>query len=781
MKKLFLFLVAGLLFSAQLAAQAPGQILQNILTQTSIDTLMKNVRELSGNVPTVIGGQPYTIVSRHKNNASNDKSAQWIREKLASYGLNSSLQSFSSTGANVIAVQPGTEFPNKKFIICAHFDAMPSGSLAPGADDNASGTAAVIEAARLFKNYSFPYTIVYALWDEEEQGLVGSAYYANQAATAGDSILGVFNMDMIAWDSNNDNIVELNTKAVANSLAQAQKMVELNTQYNIGLAVNVINPGSGASDHASFWSKNYSANLVIEQYNGDFNAYYHTVNDLITHFNQPYFLKCAKWVLLSTAYYALNMNMELAHTPQVSVSASQPLTVSSFVSTGLSIGTGTGAPRLYYRTKNYGGSFSSFTSVTGTPAESGNYNFVIPALPLGTVVQYYIAAQDSSGSVIVTLPGGGSGANPPGSTPPSQFYQFFVAEMQLAMNDSANTMNSWTKTGTWGTVTNKYVSSPSAFHDSPAGLYVSNSNTYMTTTQPILLTGSLGAELNFSAQWDIENNWDYSQVLISTNNGTNWTPLAGKYTNLASGSFQPAGQQLYDGVQSSWVNERIDLTSYSGSPIMLKFTMVTDGSQNRDGIYFDDIKIVSYSNIPVELTSFTASSDAQGVTLKWSTATETNNQGFSVERSLDQVQYIPVGFVEGSGTTTSTSSYSFTDRSISGKCWYRLKQIDLDGSIQYYGPVEAATAVITDYALDQNYPNPFNPSTTINFAIPVEGKVKLSVYDLTGTLVTTLADRDFPAGKHSIQFNAEKLASGMYLYRIEAGDFRAQKKLMLLK
>ena len=111
---------------------------------------------------------------------------------------------YRSTGRNVLATKTGTKYPNRQYIICAHYDDMPSGALAPGADDNGSGTCAVLEAARLLAPFSFDYTIIFVAFDEEEQGLIGSHAYADTAYNKGDSILGVFNYDMIAWDGNND-------------------------------------------------------------------------------------------------------------------------------------------------------------------------------------------------------------------------------------------------------------------------------------------------------------------------------------------------------------------------------------------------------------------------------------------------------------------------------------------------------------------------------------------------------------------------------------------------
>jgi hypothetical protein len=87
----------------------------------------------------------------------------------------------------------------------------------------------------------------------------------------------------------------------------------------------------------------------------------------------------------------------------------------------------------------------------------------------------------------------------------------------------------------------------------------------------------------------------------------------------------------------------------------------------------------------------------------------------------------------------------------------------------------------TAYALDQNYPNPFNPTTTIEFALPQQGKVSLVVYDILGRAVAQLVNKDLSAGYHKVNFNASQLASGVYFYRIEAGDFVSVKKLMLLK
>ncbi len=590
MKQKIVFLVFILIITSNLFPQSP--VVQQILNSASQDSLVKFVRELSGNIPTIINGTSQTILSRHKLQPGNALAETYIKQKLQSYGMTTTIQSFSTTGKNVYGVQLGTEFPNQKYIICAHFDDMPSGTTAPGADDNASGTAAVIEAARIFSQFDFPFTIVYALWDEEEQGLIGSEYYATQAQSAGDSILGVVNMDMIAYDGNGDGNADVHNSSVANTGQLKDKMLEVNLLYGINLDLDVV-PSQPYSDHDSFLNHGYGAILLIEDDN-DFHPYYHTVNDLVQYYNQPYFFKMAKLSFATLASFVLNLNMNIIHTPIASTSLTSPIITSALISTGLEIGTGGLSPRLYYRTRIGGGTFGSFNSVTGIPTESGNYNFTIPSLSLGTIVQYYLAAQDANSSIVTTLPAGGSGFNPPGSTPPPTFFQFYVASQNVAFYDEANNINNWTSTSGWNITTAKYVSPPSSFTDSPGGSYANNVTSSLKYNGQISLTDVLGATLEFDTQWSIETDWDYGQIQISTNNGSTWTALQALYTNPGVGSFQPNGQPLYDGSQLSWVHETIDISNYINQNITIRFYFRTDGSQTFDGWYVDNIKITTY-------------------------------------------------------------------------------------------------------------------------------------------------------------------------------------------
>jgi aminopeptidase N len=210
-------------------------------------------------------------------------------------------------------------------------------------------------------------------------------------------------------------------------------------------------------------------------------------------------------------------------------------------------------------------------------------------------------------------------------------------------------------------------------------------------------------------------------------------------------------------------------------------------------VYFDPdnnivLKVASLTQIPplpVELTSFTAVSRGSFVILNWTTATEKNNKGFEIERRniTNQSEWQSVGFVEGSGTSTTPNLYSFTDQIKSyTDLSYRLKQIDFDGSYVYSTEVEVKGGTKPeDYSLSQNYPNPFNPSTIIKFELPEAAKVKLVVYNLLGQVVRTLADGNYDTGIYEKNFDGTNLSSGIYIYELRANDVVLKHKMILMK
>ena len=298
------FLVS-LIALVPLSGFSQNPIVTDIINDISIDTLIYYSEDISGDRAVTVNGSTDTIFSRHMLEPGNEIAYRYIMKMFESYGLQTDSMLFGTTGKNALAIQPGSVYPNQWYLVCGHYDALPYPGLAPAADDDGSGTAAVLEAARVLSGYEFEYTIIYAIWDEEEQGLVGSAAYASQANINADSLLGVLNLDAIAYDGDGDDLARVHTRPVANSEALADTVVAVNATYGIGLNMVINNPGATYSDHASFWNTGFSAVLIIEDFDNDGNPGYHTVNDVVANFDVPYFEKLAKVSLASLATLAI--------------------------------------------------------------------------------------------------------------------------------------------------------------------------------------------------------------------------------------------------------------------------------------------------------------------------------------------------------------------------------------------------------------------------------------------------------------------------------------------
>jgi len=186
--------------------------------------------------------------------------------------------------------------------------------------------------------------------------------------------------------------------------------------------------------------------------------------------------------------------------------------------------------------------------------------------------------------------------------------------------------------------------------------------------------------------------------------------------------------------------------------------------------------------LPVELISFTASTNNSIVELHWQTETEVNNYGFEILRCSQNTNWLKIGFLEGYGNSNSPKSYSFTDKYPTGGCnfKYKLKQIDNDGSYEYSTEIEVKL-VTNNFNLYQNYPNPFNPETKISYTVPKTSDIVMKVFDILGIEIETLFSEQKQTGTYEITWNAEDLPSGVYFYRIQAGSFVETKKMVLMK
>ena len=270
-------------------------------------------------------------------------------------------------------------------------------------------------------------------------------------------------------------------------------------------------------------------------------------------------------------------------------------------------------------------------------------------------------------------------------------------------------------------------------------------------------------ETDIPFNWQGQTHVEYCQrLMIPNENGTT--------VDLINNSFIEIPLSFTK--NASWVTEKCEISAF------------IQNLDTKEILQGDKVWITDLQPVPVELTSFTAKADVDGVILNWTTASELNNHGFEIERSSDGNEFFTVAFVEGAGTTTEGKNYSYTDE-VDYKggetFFYRLKQVDLDGRIQYSSIVEIEFDVPKDFVLHQNYPNPFNPSTTIKYAVPKTSLVKITVYDLTGQEVALLVNELKEAGTYELKFDASNIASGVYLYRMVADNFSSVRKLNVLK
>ncbi|HCY77049.1 MAG TPA: glucose sorbosone dehydrogenase [Ignavibacteriales bacterium] len=289
---------------------------------------------------------------------------------------------------------------------------------------------------------------------------------------------------------------------------------------------------------------------------------------------------------------------------------------------------------------------------------------------------------------------------------------------------------------------------------------------------------------------------------LSGCNGTYEFPIW-EYPHSSTGGYSITGGYVYRGqnvpeltgkyIYGDYVSARVWALEYDGiNPAVNTQITTAPGSITSFGVdESNELYLVSFNGkiyrfiptvVPVELISFNAAVIDGKVKLDWYTASETNNAGFMIERSSDEVNYEELFFIGGNGTSTNRNVYSYIDETVkSGVYYYRLKQINFDGSYEYLKVVAIDLGIPQKFLLAQNYPNPFNPKTIISFQTPVEGLVSLKIFDVLGNEVMTLIDEQKSAGNYSIEMDASQLTSGIYFYKLASKDFSSVKKMILLK
>jgi len=288
-------------------------------------------------------------------------------------------------------------------------------------------------------------------------------------------------------------------------------------------------------------------------------------------------------------------------------------------------------------------------------------------------------------------------------------------------------------------------------------------------------------------------------VYYSSDQGSNWQDISGNLPDVPVHSLvidSDNSQKLYIGTETgiyetsdrggTWIKRGSGMPDYA--PVD---QLVLQSGTNKLFAFTHGRSVFrTISPLPVELTSFSAQANSNNVELSWVTATEVNNYGFDIERKIDENNWEKVAFIEGHGNSNSTKYYSYNDKGIAtvGKVFYRLKQLDIDGTFEYSKTIEVVIDAPNSFKLVQNYPNPFNPTTTIQYSIPnvktlhaTSQPVQLKIYDELGKEITTLVNEQQKPGVYKVQFDASNLSSGIYYYQLKSKNFSKIKKMLLLK
>jgi hypothetical protein len=310
--------------------------------------------------------------------------------------------------------------------------------------------------------------------------------------------------------------------------------------------------------------------------------------------------------------------------------------------------------------------------------------------------------------------------------------------------------------------------------------------TFVTPTGPSIM--GMGDMLMEGNMIQIPAMGGSADVTVSLDNVEEGASISWTVTTAGSGTLSVLDTE-------GMMLELDDQMMVSADKIVLKVTggdLQVTVKANVDGVDTAPVTFTFTQLNPAELASFDGALQEEKVVLNWSTVSQTNNAGWQIMRSVDGENFESVGnFVQGAGTSDALLNYSFEDKNLPGveKVYYRLEQVDLDGSVSRSNVIEvilgARMPLPTEFAVNV-YPNPFNPSTTISYELPEGAPVTVVIYDVLGQQVRHLISQFNSAGRYQVQWDARDnqgrgVASGVYIARIDAGTSTLSQKMLLLK
>jgi Peptidase family M28 len=516
---------------------------------------------------------------------SNYASRDWLATKFSSFGYDSividsftaSIYTLFDQCQNVLAYKVGTLLPDHHIIIGAHRDAV---SVSPGADDNGTGTAAVLEIARILKDIETNVTIVFALFDAEENGLIGAWHYADEAAARGDSLIYMLNMDMIGFIANNaqaelyhgsDLTYTLLWQSLADSLAGISAVLAGQSSY---------------SDHHAFDQNGFKVTFAAEY---EFSTVYHTYQDSTTYLSFKYMTRMTKASLL-TAYVASQtytpFSLEFTYLDSIPeyLSYTEATEIDMLID-GITGGTVVpGSAVLHYSVNG-----SAYTDKPLVHIDSNHYRAEFPQISCNSYVSYYFSAEEAINGIIYS------------PDPESPFQSTIIADIVELLNDDFESDLGWTVNGDaydghWergvpigggdrGDPPTDFDGSGSCFLTKNEDGNSDVDNGITNLISPVFDLSSASAKIHY-ARW-FSNYLGYAtddvfDTYISNDNGESWVLVdrVGPHNYNTGGWYE----------HTFWVSDFVTSTDQ----MLLRFQAADIGTSSTVEAAIDDVQITSF-------------------------------------------------------------------------------------------------------------------------------------------------------------------------------------------
>ena len=718
-----------------------GTLLQSLADAVNVDQMMDHLNTLA------------TVnQTRYYNTTGMQNATQYVYDRFVQYGLdNVYFDTFTYNGytiRNVIGIKTGVTYPTRTYMICGHLDSTsPQGAtLAPGAEDNGTGSVGVLEAARLLGPVQTDASIYFVCFTAEEQGLIGSEHLATIADQQNWDLRGVLNMDMVGYDrAGAPDIWIEGFHANSGSVALMDALESVANAYTDMGVYRYPQEGWG-SDHEPFNNHGFPAILAID-YDWDNYSCYHQTCDVVADVVPSQLRRMVVAVTVTGAQLAglqadlgsiqgvvdkVDSDNDAGATIEITGTGYDPTTSG----TGGTFTLSDLMPGEYALRASASGYITATADVTVTGGQAAFITIPLEpieasvvrgsvilqggGLPVGTRIfaegQQPVAIADIAGSYDLepVLPGAVLlSANHEGRMPATRAIDIPSGQTVTGIDFTLKT--SWTFEESnegltanagweWGSDSVVGAHSGSKVWGTVLNANYANCADYRLDLPPLDLRFYTSARLHFWHWYKTEATYDGGNIQVSTDHGATWTRVVptGGYTDNLRGSCNPlAGQPGFGGNHGSWTEAIVDLSAYAGRSIRVRFWFGSDGGSRDRGWYIDDI------------------------------------------------------FLEGN-----------------------LQPMDVAEDAGAPGPILDGVSVL---------PNPFTETTSIRFLTGQAGPVWITVFDASGRRVRALSENAaHEAGETSVIWDGRdedgrRVAAGVYWVRVFTSGRTAVQTMTLLK